>query len=286
MRCSKKRKRDYKTGMDQLKSLLGVYDPNIDKLAAEFRSRTSSNFGALNDVIKQGDQVKGIIGKIPGVSEETKNQIQLALDSAKLLTGDPTHATPDQLASQKDKLALLMKTVINKAQQEGKKVKNMEEQKKVVEIKEKKANEVFSARRLLMRMWNTGKYYLFIFILLGLALWGGSMSSNAAINKPVAIRAYYFIYGSLLFPLSFAFAIYRSFTGQSGSYYAMLAPLVPRPVYSSIAQYLLFPFLFDPPGIVTPIPIEPAFVPQYNSETSVMIQADANEAISSIGTQV
>ena len=272
--------------MDQLKSLLGVYDPNIDKLAQEFRSRVSQNVGALNDVIKNSNEVKNVVSKIPGVSEETKKQLNSALEKAKSFTGDAYKMTPDQIAAQKDKLQLLVRTAVNKAQEEAKKLKIQKTQEKKVALKEKKENEVFSPMRLARRMWDTGKFYLLIAIGIGLALWGGSMASNAAIDKPVSIRFFYFIYGTILFPLSFAFALYRSMTGVQGSYHAMLAPLIAEPVYSQTARYLLFPFIYMPSGVVLPLPVEPNPAPTYNSESAVMIQAVGNEAISQIGTQV
>jgi hypothetical protein len=89
-----------------------------------------------------------------------------------------------------------------------------------------------------------------------LALWGGSMSSNAMIDMPVYMRFYYFIYGTLLFPVAFIFAIMRYTNGHVGAYHAVLAPLVEGPILNPIMAGFLYPFTYTAATtLVTPLPV-------------------------------
>jgi hypothetical protein len=93
------------------------------------------------------------------------------------------------------------------------------------QIKEKKVHEVeqkkdekkksvedasFNPTRFTGNVIQTAKNVSFWVGLIILGLWGGSMASNHAIDKPFSIRFYYFIFGTLLFHVPFLFAFWRS----------------------------------------------------------------------------
>jgi hypothetical protein len=261
--------------MDTVTTLIGnkifssVYDPNIDKLAQDYRSNLSTNLGSLDDAITKAADTQNILSKVPGVSDETKNEIENLLKGATSYTKDAATMTPSAVAAKKDEVALKMKALEKKAKAESKAKAQADAAAKAKAEKDAVENRKFSITRLFQRAWDRFKWYFLIGILVILALWGGSMSSNAAIKEPVYIRLYYLIYGSLLFPVSYAFAIKRHYTGEKGAYYAILAPLLQEPV-SRYIKYLFYPFIYTPPGMIMPLPIMAIADPQHNSEQAVL----------------
>jgi hypothetical protein len=272
--------------MEQIKSLLGGYNPASDQLAAEFRSRVASNLTAFTDTSKLGDQTKDILSKIPGVSDETKGKLDEVLSKAKGFSEDAMNKTPGEISAAKDKLDLAVKTLVQKAQDEAKSVKQQQEAAKVEAAKEAKENKVFSVSRLGKRMWDTSKWYLLVLGVVLIAVWGGSMASNAAIDKPWYLRLFYLVYGSVLFPISFIFAIWRKVTGKAGPNYAILAPLIPLPTSNAYLQYGLFPFTYLPPNVVMPLPVEPAADPIHVPESYVVRNNNNNNNNAELEQQV
>jgi hypothetical protein len=248
--------------METVTSLVGnkifasLYDPNADKAAADFRSLSTSSLSSLTDTLTKGAQTKDILSKIPGVSEDTKSSLDALLNEAKTFTGSATGSSPNTINAKKDEVDAKIQDLVKKAQTEAKDTKDAKAVAKKEDLKERVANQTFSPGRLLSRTWNKFKYYFFYIGLAILALIGGSMSSNAMFETPVYMRIYYFIYGTVLFPLSFIFAFMRYSTGQKGVYHAILAPLVEGPLTNPIMAGLLYPFTYTAATtLVAPLPV-------------------------------
>lgn len=265
--------------MDTVTSLLGnkifksLYDPAADKLAAEFRSKVGINLGSLQGTLAKAKDVQSVLKDIPGVSDSTKNSIDSLLRQAEDFTKGASNLTPNQIAAKRDELATKLKELTTDAKAEVKEKKVEEKKKKAEALKEQKENQTFSLSRMAKRMFENGKFYLLVFGLVFLALWGGSISSNANFSRPWYFRLYYFIYGALLFPVSFVFALIRYSTGTSGPYYAILAPLIEGPLQNPLAAFFLAPFVYGNPNAVPVLPVVPIANPQIVPEAQVLANA-------------
>lgn len=254
-----------------------MYDPKADKLAADFRARAASSLGGLSSIVSKGDETKNILNKIPGVSADTKASLDNLLAQTKSFTSSAAGSTPNTIAAKKDEVDAKMQEIVKKAQTEAKDAKVKEAAAKKESLKEKIANQTFSIKRLAGRIWNQFKIYLLYILIVILALWGGSMTSNAMFEMPVYMRFYYFVYGTLLFPVAFIFAIMRYTTGVTGKYHAILAPLVEGPIMNPILAGILYPFThISAEVLVTPLPVESIDGAHAVSETVIMATAQQN----------
>jgi hypothetical protein len=265
--------------MDAVTSLIGnklfktFYDPTADNLAAQYRASSASNLNSLQDSLAKATDTKDILSKIPGVSGDTQAQMDALLKENADFTKGAADLSPTTVAAKKDDMNKKMNTLVKQAQDEAATKKKEEAAAAAAKKKEEKENQTFSFTRLLKRMWDQGKWILFYIGLTLAALLGGSMSSNAAIQEPWYFRLYYFIFGSLLFPVSYIFAIMRYIKGQGGAYHAILVPLVEEPVSKDWYRYIFYPFLYNGVDKLTPLPVEPVADPQHNSEEAVLAAA-------------
>ena len=269
--------------MDTVTSLLGnkmfasMYDPNADKLAADFRARAASSLGSLTDTVTKGNQTQDILSKIPGVSADTKASLNSLLAEAKGFAASAAGSTPNTIAAKKDEVDTKIQNIVKKAQTEAKEKKVAVAEEKTAAVKEKVANQKFSVIRLAGRIWTQFKMYFLYLIIAILALWGGSMSSNAMISTPVYMRFYYFVYGTLLFPIAFIFALMRYTAGSGGAYHAVLAPLIEGPVLNPVMAGLLYPFVYTGAStLVTPLPVSTVTGATALPEAAIMAKAQQN----------
>jgi hypothetical protein len=269
--------------MDTATSLLGnkmfasMYDPNADKLAADYRARAASSLGSLTDTVTKGNQTQDILSKIPGVSADTKASLDSLLAEAKSFTTGAAGSTPNTIAAKKDEVDTKIQDIVKKAQTEAKEKKVAVAEEKTAAVKEKVANQKFSVTRLAGRIWTQFKMYFLYLIIAILALWGGSMSSNAMISTPVYMRFYYFVYGTLLFPIAFIFALMRYTGGGGGAYHAVLAPLIEGPVLNPVMAGLLYPFVYTGAStLVTPLPVSTVTGATALPEAAIMAKAQQN----------
>jgi hypothetical protein len=269
--------------MDTVTSLLGnkmfasMYDPNADKLAADFRARAASSLGSLTDTVTKGNQTQDILSKIPGVSANTKASLDSLLAEAKGFAASAAGSTPNTIAAKKDEVDTKIQNIVKKAQTEAKEKKVAVAEEKTAAVKEKVANQKFSVTRLAGRIWTQFKMYFLYLIIAILALWGGSMSSNAMISTPVYMRFYYFVYGTLLFPIAFIFALMRYTAGSGGAYHAVLAPLIEGPVLNPVMAGLLYPFVYTGAStLVTPLPVSTVTGATALPEAAIMAKAQQN----------
>ena len=274
--------------MDTVTSLVGnklfasMYDPNADKLAADFRARSASSLGSLTDTVAKGNQTQDILNKIPGVSPDTKASLDSVLAEAKTFSATAAGSTPNTIAAKKDDVDTKIQAIVKKAQTEAKDNKAAEAAAKTAAVKEKVENQTFSPTRLVGRVWGRFKIYLFYLVIAILALWGGSMSSNAMFELPVYMRFYYFIYGTLLFPIAFIFAIMRYTGGSGGAYHAILAPLIEGPVLNPIMAGLLYPFTYTAATtLVTPLPVSTVIGAAALPEAAILQKVQQNIAAAS-----
>ena len=269
--------------MDTVTSLLGnkmfasMYDPNADKLAADYRARAASSLGSLTDTVTKGNQTQDILSKIPGVSADTKASLDSLLAEAKSFTTGAAGSTPNTIAAKKDEVDTKIQAIVKKAQTEAKDAKVAETKAKKAAVKEKVADQKFSITRLIGRILTKFKTYFFYLVIAILALWGGSMSSNAMIATPVYMRFYYFVYGTLLFPIAFIFALMRYTTGGGGAYHAILAPLIEGPVLNPVMAGFLYPFVYTGAStLVTPLRVSEVSHATALPEAAIMAKAQQN----------
>lgn len=239
--------------------------PEQDQLAQAYRNRVLENMSNLSTSISKASDTYDVARQIPGVSQETLDEFNSVVEDAKTFSKTADTETADAIATKRDALELKTQQFVDKTQSDVKDKKKEEILKIEEEKKSEKENETFNPTRFTTNVVGTMKNVAFWIGIGILALWGGSISSNHAINETLAIRIYYFIFGSLLFPLSFIFAFWRWMTGESvkGKYHAILAPLIQIPSYWWIHVFL-WPFTYKAaiqPQSVTFIPI-PQTVPE------------------------
>ena len=258
--------------MDMVTSLLGnkifssLYDPKSDTLLADFRKKAEESLGSFHDVLSKGVNTKAILNKIPGVSTATKNELDKLLAESKSFTTNASNLSPSTILAKKAEISTKISGLVKTAQAEG-----VAEKKNAAEKAKKEKGRKFS----FVNSYTRFKKFFFYAILVCLVLWGGSISSNAAFKLPVQMRFYYFIYGSILFPISFIFAIKRYFSEPATEYHALLAPLIEGPIKNTLLSYLLFPFTYVN-LFVDPLPVHFVEFAQANSERSIQAKITTN----------
>lgn len=237
-----------------------------DQLAQEYRNRVALNLSNLSTSISKAGDTYDVGRKIPGVSQETIQEFHTVIEDAKTFFKTADTETADAIASKRDFLELKMQQFVDKMQLEVKEVKVQEEVKE--EEKKDTSDNSFNLTRFTGNLTQTAFNILFWSTLIVLALWGGSIASNHAIDKSFAIRLFYFIFGTLLFPISFAFALMRWIVGGfQGKYYAILAPLIPLP---TVWWKHVFLFLFTYKSPLQPQPVSFVATPVAVPESQVV----------------
>jgi hypothetical protein len=239
--------------------------PEQDQLAQEYRNRVAINMSNLSTTISKASDTYGVIKQIPGVSQETLEEFSIAIEDAKTFYKTAASETADAIASKRDLLELKMQQFVDRTKTEIQEKKTAEVEKKQEEEKKAVEESSFNPTRFTGNLVQTAKNAAFWIGLIVLGLWGGSIASNHAFEKPLSMRIYYFIFGTLLFPISFLFAFWRWLTGESksGKYHAILAPLFQLPTYWWIHVFL---FMFTYKAPIQPQPVtfiaNPVAVPE------------------------
>lgn len=239
--------------------------PEQDQLAQQYRNRVLENTSNLSKSISKASDTYDLVKQIPGVSQETLDTFKIVIDDAKTFYQTVDTETADAIATKRDTLELKTQQFVDTTQSDVKNKEQKEAEKKEEEKKKEKENATFNPTRFTTNLWDTIKKSTFWIGLGIVALWGGSIASNHAINENLAIRVYYFIFGTLLFPISFLFAFWRWMTGEAakGKYHAILAPLIQKPTYLWI-HAIFWPFTYKAaiqPQAVTFVPA-PNLVPE------------------------
>jgi ABC-type multidrug transport system fused ATPase/permease subunit len=237
--------------------------PEQDQLAQQYRNRVLENTSNLSKSISKASDTYDLAKQIPGVSQETLDTFKTVIDDAKLFYQTVDKETADAIATKRDTLELKTQQFVDTTQSDVKNKEKRELEKKEEEKKLEKENATFNSSRFTSKLWDILKKSAFWIGFFIIALWGGSIASNHAINETLAIRIYYFIFGTLLFPISFLFAFWRWMTGESakGRYHAFLAPIIQKPTYWWIHVFLC-PFTCKAPlqpqavsFVAAPIPV-------------------------------
>ena len=207
------------------KIFTSLYDPKADTLFAEFRKKAEDSMNSLKDAVSKADSTKAIITKIPGVSDATKAELDKLIQESKSFTSSSAaNLSPSTIIAKKAEVSAKINTLIQTAQEEGAANKAKLDRKKLAEAKENTGE--ISLTKSLNKIYKITKTVLFWLIIVILGLFGGSLASNAAIELPPYMRLYYFIYGTILFPVSYAFAIKNYMESKPLKFHASLAPLV------------------------------------------------------------
>jgi hypothetical protein len=239
--------------------------PEQDQLAQQYRNRVLENTSNLSTSISKASDTYDIARQIPGVSQETLTAFNTVIEDAKSFYTTAATETADAIATKRDTLELKIQQFVDTTQSDVKDKEKTELLKKEEEQIKAKENETFNPTRFTTNLLDWIKKVAFWIGLTVIALWGGSIASNHAINESLAIRIYYFVFGTLLFPISFIFALWRWMTGESvkGKYHAFLAPLIQIPNYWWVHVFL-WPFTYKSaiqPQAVTFISV-PTVVPE------------------------
>ena len=212
-------------------SLLGnkifssLYDPKADTLFADFRKKAEDSMNSLRDVVSKADSTKAIINKIPGVSDSTKAELDKLLAESKSFTASSSGLSPSAILGKKAEISTKINNLVQTAQEEGVAKKAAEEQQKKAKLASEAKGEV-SMTKLGNKLYKKVKTIVFWLMIVILGLVGGSLASNGAIALPPYMRFYYFIYGSILFPISYIFAIKNYIENKPLKFHSVLAPLV------------------------------------------------------------
>jgi len=248
-------------------SLLGnkifssLYDPKADTLFADFRKKAEDSMNSLRDVVSKADSTKAIINKIPGVSDSTKAELDKLLAESKSFTSSSSGLSPSAILGKKAEISAKINNLVQTAQEEGVAKKAKTEQKKKAELAAQAKGEV-SMTKLASKLYKRVKTIAFWLIILILGLVGGSLASNGAIALPPYMRFYYFIYGSILFPISYIFAIKNYIENKPLKFHSVLAPLVEGTSVGLFSYKSLF---------VEPLPVQ--FVAEATALPEAAVQA-------------
>jgi len=228
--------------------------PEQDQLSQQYRNRVLENTSNLSKSISKASDTYDVAKQIPGVSQETLDTFKSIIDDAKTFYQTVDQETADAIATKRDTLELKTQQFVDTTQSDVKNKEKRELEKIEEEKKKEKENETFNPTRFTNNLLDIMKKSAFWIGLIILALWGGSMASNNAINESLAIRIFYFVYGTLLFPISYLFAMWRWMTGESakGKYHAFLAPIFQKPTTWFI-HVVLWPFTYK--AAIQPQPV-------------------------------
>uniref|UniRef100_A0A6C0BBV1 Uncharacterized protein n=1 Tax=viral metagenome TaxID=1070528 RepID=A0A6C0BBV1_9ZZZZ len=250
--------------------LFGMAPP--DPLAAV---QSMSNLTTLNTNLTSAASTANVLAAIPGVNPSQIDQMNKLIAENTTFANSAAGLPAATIAAQNANFQAQQEQIVRDAQTQAAEKAAADAAAAKKAAQENKENKKFSFKRMMKRAWDHGKWWLLGITIGLLALWGGSISSNNAISEPVYMRFYYLIYGSLLFPVSFIFAIVRWFTGVKGAYYAILAPLVEGPIKNPFYAILLYIFTFDPGTVVIQVqPVKPKIL----EEKAVLATAAANSA--------
>jgi hypothetical protein len=236
-----------------------------ENLAQEERNRKANNISNLSTSLAKGTDTYDVARQIPGVKQQTLDDFLAILEDARTFYRTAETEAADAVATKRDTLEIQIQKFVEQTHEDVQTKKKREEEQALQKKKEEIENQTFKMDRFLDTFWKNLKASAFWLGIVVLALWGGSISSNHAIKESLAIRVYYFIFGAILFPISFLFAFWRWITGESakGKYHAILAPLVPLPTYWWIHVFLFF-FTYKPPIMpqsITYVPV-PKIAPE------------------------
>lgn len=258
------------------KIFTSLYDPKADTLFAEFRKKAEDSMNSLKDIVSKADSTKAIITKIPGVSDATKAQLDKLIQESKSFTSSSAASlSPSTIIAKKAEVSAKINTLVQTAQEEGAANKAKIDKKTLANAKEN-TGEV-SLSKSLNKIYKIAKIVLFWLMIVILGLFGGSLASNAAINLPPYMRLYYFIYGTILFPVSYGFAIKNYMEGKPLKFHASLAPLVEGTTSGLFSYKSLF---------VQPLPVEVVAAATAVPEAAVQAVIAANASTAALAPAV
>ena len=214
-----------------------TYDPGADALKSLYRQNVTQNIlGLQNTVSGLGGGLGAAIVSIPGVGTPIINGLNALKKESEDILAKAQTMTPDQIAAANDSINQKYQQLLAQAQAEGTAPPPPPSTNPIAEA-EYSINDFFNT------IFSTTMYIIIFFVVLFLGLLGSSLASNAMIDKPIAYRIYYMIYGFILFPIPLIQGIFRYFNKEK-LFYAIWAPLHKGYTNSSFYNLLLYPFIY------------------------------------------
>jgi len=214
-----------------------TYDPAADALKSLYRQNVAQNIQNLQSTVSGlGGGLGAAILSIPGVGQPTIDALNSLQQESEDLLSKAQSMTPDQIAAANDSINQQYQQLLANAQAQGTDAPPPPSTNPIGEA-EYNINEFFKT------IFSTTMYIIIFATVLFLGFLGSSLASNAVIDKPIAYRVYYMIYGFILFPIPIIQGILRYFNKEK-LFYAIWAPLHKGFTNNPLMNLLLFPFIY------------------------------------------
>ena len=217
--------------------LKATYDPASDALQSLYNQNVSTGITNLGTTISGlGGGLGAAITSIPGVSSATVNALNSLQTASQSVLSNAQSMTPSQIASANDSINQQYQTLLAQAQAEGAAPPPPPSTNPIGEAG-------YDINQFFTTVFSTTMYIIIFAVIIFLALLGSSLASNANIDKPLAYRIYYMIYGFILFPI----AIIQggiNFFHKKKLFYAIWAPLHKGYSNNPLINLFIFPFIY------------------------------------------
>jgi hypothetical protein len=217
--------------------LKATYDPAADALKSLYNQNISTGITNLGSTIAGlGGGLGGAITSIPGVSSTTVDALNGLKKASQDIMDKAQSMTPSQIAEANDKINQDYQTLLAKAQAEGTEAPPPPSTDLIGEAG-------YGMNKFFNTVFSTTMYIIIFAVVIFLAFLGSSLASNANIDKPLAYRIYYMIYGFILFPIPLIQGLINYFHKKK-LFYALWAPLHKGYSSNAFMNLFLFPFVY------------------------------------------
>jgi hypothetical protein len=241
--------------MDAIQSFLSnsifkaVYDPVANTLREQYNTHLADKVNQISQAVFGPMEARyNELMEQPGVKKDTLLSLRDLLDGAKAKIADPSTINLNNLTIDWFNIQQRYNLLNEQAKQEADYFVREQAKEAEQQVTQAEEDKTFNIYRMFSRILETLRKYMFVLIIIAIALLGGSFMSNRAVNQSFLFRLYYLVYGTLLFPLSY-YVVIQDFTvqGRLPHMYAILAPLFESKNFMATTRTLLFPFMYTKP---------------------------------------
>jgi len=241
----------YNVSMDIITNFFSsaLYDPVAQGLKDVYNNNLAGKVSQLSEMVTGPINTRiSELENTPGVSSNTVKALK-ELGSGALTTAQNPSTSLSTISAAIPTIQTRFNILSQQATAEATQWKQDQTNKAEMDLKQQEEDKSFNIYRLMNTIKTVFIQYIFYFILLALALFGGSLMSNRAILRSWGFRLYYFVYGTLLFPLSYFIAVKEYYMGDKNlpKFFAILAPLVNKKNHMLVTNVLFFPFTYNHP---------------------------------------